>query len=228
MKKILIVDDLRPFVEEQKNILSRSDVHIFTATLGSEAFAIHKNVKVDLIIADLNMPEMAGDELCSKIRSDPELKYVSILMVTRPREADVERCKNCGANDYITKPIKPEVLIDKATALLGVATRKSYRVFVNATIKGEKGQANFTANSINISSGGILIEAKQELNIGDRVNCAFYLPGAATINIVGEIVRKTRKPIEDMFRYGVKFIEVSNDTRKTIDEFVKTHHTLGQ
>lgn len=96
LKKIVIVDDLSPFVGHQKSILSRSSVHIFTAASGPEALSTHRNVKADLLVTDLDMPGMAGDELCSIIRKDPDLRFVSILIVTKPREADISRCKKCG------------------------------------------------------------------------------------------------------------------------------------
>ena len=208
MRKILIVDDLKPFVEEEKNILSRSDVHIFTATSGSEALSIHRNVKVDLMVVDLDMPSMTGDELCSLVRKDPDLKFVSILMVTRPREADIARCKKCGSNDYITKPIKPKILLEKATALLGVAIRKAYRVFVNVSVNGEKEHAKFAATSVNISTAGLLVETKKALNIGDIVDCSFFLPGTSAISVRGEIVRTIKKPTEDACQYGIKFITI--------------------
>jgi len=226
LKKILIVDDLKPFVEQEKSILSRSDVHIFTATSGSEALSIHRNVKVDLMVVDLDMPGMAGDELCSIIRKDTELKFVSILMVARPREADIARCKKCGANDYITKPINPGVLLDKATTLLGVAIRKAYRVFVNVSVEGEKEHARFTATSVNISTAGFLVEAKKALNIGDIVNCSFFLPGTATISVTGEVVRTIKKPTEDAYQHGIKFTTISDASRQIIKDFVKSRSAV--
>lgn len=228
MRKILIVDDLKPFIEEEKNILSRSDVHIFTATSGSEALSIHKNVKVDLMVVDLDMPSMTGDELCSIVRKDPDLKFVSILMVTRPRETDIARCKKCGSNDYITKPIKPKILLEKATALLGVAIRKAYRVFVNLSVNGEKEHAKFSATSINISTAGLLIETPKVLNIEDIVNCSFFLPGASAIYVTGEIVRTIKKPTEDACQYGIKFTTISDVSIQLIEDFVKSHSSLGQ
>lgn len=228
MRKILIVDDLKPFVEEEKNILSRSDVHIFTATSGSEALSIHRNVKVDLMVVDLDMPSMTGDELCSLVRKDPDLKFVSILMVTRPRETDIARCKKCGSNDYITKPIKPKILLEKATALLGVAIRKAYRVFVNISVNGEKEHAKFAATSINISTAGLLIETPKVLNIGDIVNCSFFLPGTSAISVRGEIVRTIKKPTEDACQYGIKFTTIHDFSIQLIEDFVKSYSSLGQ
>jgi CheY-like chemotaxis protein len=227
MKKILIVDDLRPFIEQQKTILSRSDVHIFTATSGHEALSIHKNVKVDLIVADLDMPGMSGDELCSLIRKDPELRFVSFLMVTRLREADIARFKKSGANDFITKPIQANVLIEKTTALLGVPVRKSYRVIVNVSVTGEKEQSKFIATSVNISTGGILIETKKVLNVGDMVNCSFFLPGTSVISATGEVVRAINPSTSDSHRYGIRFTIINDAQRLMIDNFIKSHSSIG-
>lgn len=227
MKKILIVDDLKPFVEQEKSILSRADVHIFTATSGTEALTIHKNVKVDLMVVDIDMPGMSGDELCSIIREDPELRDVSVLMVTRPREADILRCKNCGANDYIKKPIDEKVLIEKATTLLGVPIRKAYRVFVNVSVKGEGERIKFIATSVNISTSGILIEAKKSLNVGAIVHCSFFLSGTSTISATGKVVRIIKKPTEDTYQYGIKFTSISDAARQIIGEFVKSHSAMG-
>jgi len=227
LKKILIVDDLKPFVEQEKSILHRADVHIFTTTSGSEALSIHKNVKVDLLVADLDMPGMNGDELCSIIRKDPELRYVSILMVIRPREADIVRCKKCGANDYITKPINAEFLLEKATAFLGVQIRKAYRVFVNVTVKGEQEHSRFLANSVNISTAGLLIEAKKVISMGANVNCSFFLPGTPAISVTGEVVRTIKKTTDDLYQYGIRFTTLSDDVKKIIENFVKNSSSLG-
>lgn len=221
MKNILIVDDLKPFIETQKNILSRSDVCILTATSGIEALAIHKDTPVDLMVIDLDMPGMAGDELCESIRKDTTMKHVSILMATRHRESDIERCKKCGANDYITKPIKSEVLIQKAGALLGISERKSYRVFVRVNIDGSKGSLPFSALTINISSGGMLIEAKQMLQPGDIVNCSFFLPVKTAISVKGAVIRVIKKQTTGSFQYGIQFKEISESVRQLIDSFVK-------
>lgn len=228
MNKILIVDDLKPFVDQQKGILSRADLHIFTASSGTEALSIHKNIKVDLMIVDLEMPGMKGDELCTIIRKDSELKFVSFLLVTRPRETDIARCKKCGANDYITKPITPAILIEKTSALLGVPMRKAYRVFVNVTVEGESSNNNFLATSINISTTGLLMEAKKELSIGNIVHCSFFLPDMPAISVTGEVVRILKSQTENAYQHGIKFTEISNSGKKIIEDFIKNHALLKQ
>ena len=175
MRKILIVDDLKPFIEEEKNILSRSDVHIFTATSGSEALSIHKNVKVDLMVVDLDMPSMTGDELCSLVRKDPDLKFVSILMVTRPRETDIARCKNAARMIILQNPLNQRFFLRRQPPYSG-CNPKGLQGVCKLSVNGEKEHAKFSATSINISTAGLLIETPKVLNIEDIVNCSFFLP----------------------------------------------------
>ncbi|MCE5194964.1 MAG: response regulator [Nitrospiraceae bacterium] len=225
MKKILIVDDLKPFIEQQKNILCRSDFQILTATSGIDALEIHKELGADLMIIDLDMPGMSGDELCSEIRKNSNLKSVSILMVTRPNEKDIERCKKCGANDYITKPIKAQSLVEKATILLVVSERKNFRALAKIKIEGMSNSFNFSAFSVNLSSTGILIETELSLPISDVISCSFFLPDKTSVSFKGEVARVMKKNGAGMYQYGIRFTNISNLNKLAIEEYIKTHHT---
>lgn len=222
MKKILIVDDLKPFIEKEKSVLNRSDVHIFTATSARDALAIHKNVSVDLMVIDLDMPGISGDQLCTAIKNDPALKEAAIIMVTRPREVDIERCKKCGADEYITKPIVPEVLMQKAGSLLKVPVRKAYRVAVRVGTRAEKDGETFSAVLVDISISGILIETEQQLEVGDIIRCTFFLPGSPAVTVSGEVVRKSEKPGTLMVQYGLQLKDITEKAEQIIDKYIKS------
>lgn len=222
LKKILIVDDLRPFIEKEKSVLSRSDVHIFTATSARDALTIHKNVAVDLMVIDLDMPGISGDQLCSAIKNDPALKGTAVLMVTRPREIDIERCKRCGADDYVTKPIIPEALMQKAGSLLKVPVRKAYRAAVRVGIRAEKEGETFSALLVDISISGILIETEQQLKVGDSVRCTFFLPGSPAVTVSGEVVRRAEKPDSPVSQYGLRLKDLGKDAEQIIDSYIKS------
>ncbi len=117
--KILLVDDELDILEIVGYNLSQEGYQIITATNGKEAVAKAKKEIPQLIIMDVMMPEMDGMEACEKIRDIPELSNVIITFLTA-RSEDYSQVVGfeAGADDYITKPIKPKLLVSKVKALL--------------------------------------------------------------------------------------------------------------
>jgi two-component system alkaline phosphatase synthesis response regulator PhoP len=117
--KILLVDDEPDILEILSYNLSAEGYQISTASNGAEAVKKAKKQQPHLIIMDVMMPEMDGIEACEKIRTLPELKDTIITFLTA-RGEDYSQVAGfeAGADDYITKPIKPKVLISKIKSLL--------------------------------------------------------------------------------------------------------------
>ncbi len=117
--KILLVDDEKDILEIVGYNLSQEGYQIVTATNGKEAIVKAKKELPHLIIMDVMMPEMDGIEACENIRKLPELSNVIITFLTA-RSEDYSQVAGfeAGADDYITKPIKPKLLVSKVKALL--------------------------------------------------------------------------------------------------------------
>jgi two-component system alkaline phosphatase synthesis response regulator PhoP len=117
--KILLVDDEPDILEIVGYNLSQEGYQISTATNGREAVSKAKKEIPHLIIMDVMMPEMDGMEACENIRKIPELSNVIITFLTA-RSEDYSQVAgfDAGADDYITKPIKPKLLVSKVKALL--------------------------------------------------------------------------------------------------------------
>ena len=117
--KILLVDDEPDILEIVSYNLKNEGYTIFTAKNGVEAVEIAKKTIPHLIILDIMMPEMDGIEACEKIRATKGLEQVLITFFTA-RNEDYSQVAGfeVGADDYITKPIKPKVLVSKIRALL--------------------------------------------------------------------------------------------------------------
>ena len=117
--KILLVDDEPDILEILSYNLSAEGYTISTASNGVEAVKKAKKHQPHLIIMDVMMPEMDGIEACEKIRTLPELKNTIITFLTA-RGEDYSQVAGfeAGADDYITKPIKPKVLVSKIKSLL--------------------------------------------------------------------------------------------------------------
>src|SRR6056300_327252 len=117
--KILLVDDEPDILEIVSYNLSAEGYQVYTANNGVEGVAKAKKKQPHLIILDVMMPEMDGIEACEKIRATPSLENTIIAFLTA-RGEDYSQVAgfDAGADDYITKPIKPKVLVSKVKALL--------------------------------------------------------------------------------------------------------------
>ena len=117
--KILIVDDEKDILEFLSYNLEKEGFAVSTATNGIEAISKARNFKPDLIILDVMMPEMDGITTCSEMRLIPQLENTLILFLTARSEEYSELAGfDAGADDYVTKPIKPKLLISRVKALL--------------------------------------------------------------------------------------------------------------
>ncbi|MBI4947832.1 MAG: response regulator transcription factor [Bacteroidetes bacterium] len=117
--KILLVDDEPDILEFLGYNLKREGYTIFTASNGRDAISTAKKENPELIILDLMMPEMDGMEVCRELRKISSLKNVMIAFLTA-RNEDYSQITgfDSGADDYITKPIKPNVFVSRVKALL--------------------------------------------------------------------------------------------------------------
>ena len=117
--KILLVDDEPDILEILSYSLESGGFKIYKANNGLEAIEIAEKIIPDLIIMDVMMPKMNGIEACERIRKSNNLKDVIIAFLSA-RSEDFSKIAGfeAGADDYITKPIKPKVLLSKVKALL--------------------------------------------------------------------------------------------------------------
>jgi len=117
--KVLLVDDEPDILEFLSYNLMKEGYEVSTAENGLESIKIAKIVKPDLILMDVMMPEMDGIEACAEIKKIDSLKKTIIVFLTaRTEEFSQLAAYDSGADDYITKPVKPKVLMSKIKALL--------------------------------------------------------------------------------------------------------------
>jgi two-component system alkaline phosphatase synthesis response regulator PhoP len=116
---ILLVDDEPDILEIVRYNLTNEGYKIEIAENGKEAVAIATKIRPQLILMDVMMPKMDGMEACEKIRMIPELSETVIAFLTA-RGEDYSQMAGfeAGADDYITKPIRPKVLVSRVKALL--------------------------------------------------------------------------------------------------------------
>lgn len=120
---VLLVDDDNDTLEFLSYNLNKAGYIVHTASNGKEALVSAKTIIPDLIILDVMMPDMDGIETCREIRNMPELINTNITFLTA-RGEDYSQIAglDVGADDYILKPIKPNVLLSRVKALLRRST----------------------------------------------------------------------------------------------------------
>lgn len=115
-KKILVADDEERIVNLIKDFLSAASFSVLTAFDGEKALDIVKNEKVDLAILDIMMPELNGWEVSREIRKFSDIPI--IILSARSEEFDMLEGFSNGADEYVTKPFSPAVLVKRVEALL--------------------------------------------------------------------------------------------------------------
>jgi two-component system alkaline phosphatase synthesis response regulator PhoP len=147
--KILLVDDEPDIIEIVKYNLEQVGYQIFSASDGLEALKVAEKEAPHLIILDVRMPNLNGIETCKRLRQEDRFQNTIIMFLTaRAEDYSYVAAFDVGADDYITKPIKPKVLVSKVKGLLRrfkdessvpmtlnfsnlIIDREAYKVFIN-------------------------------------------------------------------------------------------------
>ncbi|NSB14323.1 response regulator transcription factor [Clostridium beijerinckii] len=114
-KKVLIVDDENKIVEVIKSYLEKKGAIVFEAYDGNQALEVFERINPDLIVLDLMLPDMTGEEICSIVRKKSRVPI--IMLTAKIDEKSIISGLHIGADDYITKPFSPRELIARIYAI---------------------------------------------------------------------------------------------------------------
>ncbi|MGW8271787.1 MAG: PilZ domain-containing protein [Thermodesulfovibrionales bacterium] len=219
MKKIIAQNVFKSHFETPGGPLARPQVALFYAPTLDDILAVHRRVRGDIIVADFS----AGGTLTGSIR--PFVKRVEatrkagVIAACEDSDLSIEECRKAGAAFCIKSPVNSVALTEAAMDLMDIPTRKSFRVFIQVSVKGETTKGVFFATAENISTSGILVQTDKELTVGDRVACSFFMR-SSEITLQGEVMR-TEPSEGDAFRYGIQFVELDATTRARIEDYVR-------
>lgn len=233
--KILVVDDEQNILDVVKAYLEKEGFEVITAMDGEAALNIFNEETIHLIVLDLMLPKITGEEVCSKIRSSSN---VPIIMLTAKAEED-EKIEgiSIGADDYLTKPFSVRELVVRVRALL----RRAYRDFspmadiltfnngdLEIDIKKmevkKQGEAIvLTANEFKILKV-LLTNVGQVFSREQLVEKAFGMDYEGFDRTVDTYIKNIRQKIEDnpknpmyittVYGLGYKFISNSHEVKK--------------
>lgn len=116
-QRVLVVDDEPKILEALEAYLENSGYRVFAATDGEKALQLFTRVNPALVILDVMLPDLSGEEICKQIRKQGS--KVPIIMLTAKVDEDFKvQCLDYGADDYVTKPFSPKELMGRVRAIL--------------------------------------------------------------------------------------------------------------
>ncbi len=119
--QILIVDDNPANLDIFETRLAAHGYDTITASDGAEGLAVAMERKPDLILLDIMMPKMDGIEVCRRLKGDPSLPFMPIILVTAKAEAeDVVAGLEAGGDEYLTKPVDQKALVARVKSMLRI------------------------------------------------------------------------------------------------------------
>lgn len=118
-RRVLLVDDEPSIIKVVGKRLEVAGYEVLIAMDGQEGLTKAKLGRPDVIVLDLMMPKLNGFEVCAALKQDPQFQHIPVIIFTgKGRGMDEQLCRECGANAYLTKPHRPEELIEQIEALL--------------------------------------------------------------------------------------------------------------
>ncbi|HMX79605.1 MAG TPA: response regulator transcription factor [Ferruginibacter sp.] len=154
VKKILIADDEPDILEIIQYNLKNEGYEVAAAKNGNDALELAKRFNPDLIILDIMMPGKTGIEVCNLLRMQPAFSKTLIIFLTALSDETTEiKGLETGADDYLTKPISPKVLVSKVNALFRRITKEDTGLLQIGDLKidREKYMVNYQGNDITLA-----------------------------------------------------------------------------
>lgn len=226
VKKVLLVDDTELFLHLERTFLQRSGIEILTAGDGCQALELARMHSPGLVFLDLNMPKMDGDECCRTLKSDPTLKHIAVVMVTtKGRPQDVERCWKAGCDEILLKPINRTEFVATAQKYLQVPVRQERYKAEILVQYGKDAENRLTDFTIDISSGGLFVCTENPLDVDDSLSICFLLTNPnreischAQVAWVNSPMKLTKTTLPAGM--GIRFNDLSLEDLHAIRDFI--------
>jgi len=228
MPKILIVDDVRAFLDLEISFLKRAECEILPAMDGLEALKQAKREKPDLIFLDIEMPRMTGIEVLRIIRNDPELKNIPVVIVTALENKEEEAMK-AGATEFLRKPVYEKDILYMVKKYIGIPERREERIAVSLPVRIKAGKKVIDGFTRDLSLVGAFVIIRDSIPFGSEVEIEMEIPSETKvtkvekIKISGDVVREEKEELKGQIitGVGIAFKRISALGKRILEEFIK-------
>jgi uncharacterized protein (TIGR02266 family) len=221
-RTILLADDAAMFRELGALFLARTG-RVVTANNGYQGLDAIRRQRPDVVVADLDMPCMSGDELCRRLKADPELRDIPVILVTSSERAeDRARAVRAGADDVIAKPISRISLIQAVNRFLRAGSvRGLVRVPLETDVRIRRLDEELWGHALNLSRGGLFVEAPCPMPPETEVKLDFRLPGSGLpLAPTAQVIWRRVSHEGGRSGMGLQFLALDRESAHEIDTFV--------
>jgi CheY-like chemotaxis protein/Tfp pilus assembly protein PilZ len=227
--RFLLVDDVLPFIELQKNYLKRTTCRIQTARTGTQALNLCRQDPPDLVFLDAEMPEMSGIETCRLMKADRALVRIPVVIVT-PADRR-EECLRAGCDDVLVKPFEAATFLETVRRFVSLLERREVRIPVSCRVEFRTRSGSYAAYTRDLSTRGLFLKSPRPFATGTRLQMLIRLPSRrgerglespAPLALEGEVRRSLRPdPGSHLLAgIGVRFVDPPAEVLRVIEEFI--------
>ena len=219
--KILVVDDLKLTLEIATSALINSGAHIMTANNGAEALSRVKKERPDLVLMDLFMPEMNGDECCKLIKEDPSISHIPIvLMSSAARLSGLDQATISLCAGTLRKPFSKSEFLEKVQEHADIRCRKNPRLPVSFDVSFKHNENILKGRMTNLSKGGLFIESEHVAPKGAKIDIAVADKKTGLLELFGKVawngIDSKQSDDRQLAGMGIEFLEQDKSLKNAI------------
>ena len=222
-KSILLVDDVRMYIEIEKDFLKYSMLDILTAKDGVEALNILQTKRPEMIFMDLEMPNMDGATACRSIKGNPLFRNTPVVIVTAVgNEESKEACYLAGCDHLLAKPLDRDVFLNVARKFIPSIDRREKRVAVKIDCFLRCQNETVSCHLSDLSSGGAFVVTDYSAIPGSVVQISFSLPDGTFVDCPGRIAWINRLETKIHKGFGIKFALMAKEAKTNLNRFLES------
>ncbi len=223
MIKILLVDDMRNFLDLEVSFLRRAESKVITAKDGVEALKMAKIEKPDIVLLDLEMPKMSGIECCRIMKSDTSLKKIPVIMVTSTEKR--AESMRAGCDDFVRKPINESAFLEEIKKFIDIKIRKEDRYDISIEVRYMYKNKTVPAFSKDMSYSGLSIITKDIIPLGTILSLNFLLPSngkTLTYKCKAKVMRTFKEESDNrtISGVGLEIVEATSKALSSLKMFI--------
>jgi len=227
MKRVLLFEPSRSFAQFMKYVLSRLDYQVFHIDNANEILSEIINIMPDLIIAETNIKELSGIELCRRLRGDKMFSSIPVAIISIDGTKETRQdAHTAGCIDYLTKPVTARAIHELMQRHLPYnQKRQNIRVRMQVNARISNGTRSDNMKTLSIGEGGMYACTQQPLKVGTILDISLPLPGLKSpLELKGEVIYTTEVDASELPRgMGIKFFGMDNNTVTLLRHYMESY-----